>query len=96
MYHIPIRGEQLLASLQTQASISGADDGIAEWNLILASNFSNNLLQIIVFYFSWPLPRGEVSHLSIISIWKLAVRNAASIATQKKMVHMKRGEVDKY
>lgn len=40
--NLPIRGKKLLTCLKTQTCISRADNGITEWNLVLASNLSNN------------------------------------------------------
>lgn len=66
---IPIRSEQLFACLNAQASITSANDRVAKWDLVLSGDFTHNLLQVIVLYFSRALPGDEMSELSVISIY---------------------------
>lgn len=66
---IPIWSEQLLASLNAQARVTGTDDSISERHLVLSSDLAHNLLEIIVFDLPGSLPGNEMSELPVVSIY---------------------------
>lgn len=64
----PVRGEKLLARFRSYTSIPRTYHSIAEGNLLLTGNVTNNLFQIVLLDMSRTLPGGEIPHLSVVSI----------------------------
>lgn len=53
---VPVRSEQLLASLQPEAGVPGADDGIAKRDRSLPGDIPHDRLEVVVLDFSRALP----------------------------------------
>ena len=64
----PIGSKQLLASLETKAGISRANDCITKWDFVLASDVAHNRFKIVVLHLLGTLPRCEVSVFSVIAV----------------------------
>lgn len=64
--NIPVRSEQLLASLQPKAGVLGADDSITKRDCVLSGDLSDDRLEVVVLDLSHTLPWRDCSESAFV------------------------------